>query len=159
MHATVATTVLLAFAAAAPAQQSRPLESCPLLATTDAATLTGPGVEFYSGREATGQGGLKTYLCFFGVGQGRSLTVKTGPSLAKTAAEYQKMYEPLRRMSNEQVEPGLGEYAYSKLEGGAADMNVVKGALILSLELKGDDLKPADLDKLRAAAKKALAKL
>jgi len=158
----VATVFALALAFASPpslAQQSAPLTSCPLLDTADAAVLTGPGVEFYSGRESTAPGVPKTVLCFFGVGQGRSLTVKTGPSLAKNAAEYRNMFEPLRQMNKAALEPGIGEYAYSTNDGSTATLDAVKGTLVLSLELKGTGLAAADLEKMRAAAKKALGRM
>jgi len=146
-------------ASTAVAQTTVPLKSCPLLATADAAQLTGPRVEFYSGNETTRPGAPRIVLCFFGVGEGRSLTVKTGPLIAKDAAEYRKMYEPLRQMDKASLEAGLGEYAYSGIEGGTAQITAVKGAQELSLELKGKDLAPADLEKLRAAMRKALARI
>ena len=153
-------SLLIVFAATnAAAQASKPVQSCPLLDLSDAAALTGPGVEFLSGREGAGQGGAKTYLCFFAVGEGRSLTVKSAPLIVKNAAEYQKMMDPLLKATGGSVETGLGEYAYSKLDSASAELTVVKGAASMSLELKGKGLAATDLEKMRTIAKKMLGKL
>lgn len=140
-------------------QQSAALKSCPLMSLADAAVIVGPKVEFYSGREGSSPGASRSIFCTFGEGEGRSLIVKAGSSLAKSVAEYRNMFEPLRKMSGQTLEQGLGEYAYSKLEGGRASMSAVTGTLVVSVELDGKDVGPADMDKLRAALQKALGKL
>jgi hypothetical protein len=159
MRASPTTFVLLFLVASSSLAGQAGLKFCPLIDLREAAALTGPGVEFYSGLQSATDDGKKTCTCFFGVGEGRSLTVKTGPSLAKNAAEYQKMFEPLRKMSGATVEQGLGEYAYSKLEGEQAEITAVKGTLTLTFELKGTGLTAADMEKLRAAVKQTLPKV
>jgi hypothetical protein len=147
-----------AFAATSAAAQSGPLKSCPLLADADAALATGGGTQFLSARQSPSGGVTATY-CAFGGDKDRSLTLTAGPLLAASVADYRKMMEPLRQMEKAALESGLGEYAYSKLSADAAEITAAKGKLALSLELKGKGLAAADLEKLRAVARKALARM
>jgi hypothetical protein len=151
---------MASIALAAAEAHAQGMKSCPLIDLADAAQLTGKGTEFYSANEgAPGADGKKPLFCTFGGGADRTLTVRSGPSLAKTAADYQKMVEPLRQMDKGAVEPGLGEYAHSKVASGEALLTAVKGTRTITLELKGKDVGPADLAKLRTAMQKALTKL
>lgn len=43
-------------------------------------------------------------------------TVTTSPSPARNAGDYRQIYELLRKMSEESLEPGVGEYAHSRLD-------------------------------------------
>ena len=91
--------VVLFVLAASPthAQQSAPLKSCPLLDLPDAAVVTGRDVQFQSGLEIADQtSGQKLYLCFFGVGYKRTLTLKTVPTLGEDAAAYKRHPRPAR---------------------------------------------------------------
>lgn len=153
-----ATAAILAALGAADAAAQAGLKGCPLLANADAAIATGAGTQFLSARESP-SGGVKSTYCAFGGDRDLSLTLTTGPLLAASVADYRKMMEPLRQMDKGALEDGLGEYAYSKLSTGSAEITAAKGKLALSLELKGKGLAAADLEKLRAVARKALAKM
>lgn len=154
--ATIALMVAALGAADAAAQAG--LKSCPLLADADAALATGGSTRFLSARQSA-TGGVTATWCAFGGDKDRSLTVKTGPLAAASVADYRKMMEPLREMDKGALESGLGEYAFSKLSPGTAEITAAKGKLSLSLELKGPGLAAADVEKLRAVARKALAKM
>ena len=153
-----AIAAILAALGAADAAAQAGLKSCPLLANADAAIAVGASTELLSARESP-SGGVKATWCAFGGDRDLSLTLTTGPLLAAGVAEYRKMMEPLRQMDKGALENGLGEYAWSKLSADAAEISAAKGKLSLALALKGKGLGPADLEKLRAVAKKALAKM
>ena len=153
-----AIAAILAALGAADAAAQAGLKSCPMLADADAAIAMGGGTEFLSARQSPTSGVTATYCAFAGAGD-RSLTLTTGPLLAASVAEYRKMMEPLRQMDKGALENGLGEYAWSRLSADAAEISAAKGKLSLALALKGKGLGPADLEKLRAVAKKALAKM
>jgi hypothetical protein len=153
-----AIAAILAALGAADAAAQAGLKSCPLLANADATAALGGGTQFLSARQSPSGGVTATY-CAFGGEKDRSLTLNSGPLLAASVADYRKMIEPLRQMDKGALESGLGEYAYSKLAADAAEITAAKGKLTVTLELKGKGLGPADLEKLRAVARKALAKM
>lgn len=153
-----AVAAILAALGAADAAAQAGLKSCPLLANADAAIALGAATQFLSARESP-SGGVTAIYCAFGGDKDLSLTLTTGPLLAASVADYRKMMEPLRQMDKGALENGLGEYAWSKLSADAAEITAAKGKLSLALALKGKGLGPADLEKLRAVAKKALAKM
>jgi len=158
MKPVLALALATCLAATAAAAQPGALQSCPLLANADAALATGAGTQFLSARQGPSGGVTATY-CAFGGEKDRSLTLNAGPLLAASVADYRKMMEPLRQMEKATLESGLGEYAYSKLAADAAEITAAKSRLAVTLELKGKGLAAADLEKLRAVARKALAKL
>ncbi len=155
---TATVLALAAGLAAATAAAQSGLKSCPLLANADAAIATGAATEFLSARQSP-TGGVTATYCAFGGDKDRSLTLTTGPLLAASVAEYRKMMEPMRQMEKGALENGLGEYAWSTLSPGAAEISAAKGKLTLALSLKGKGLAAADLEKLRAVARKALARM
>ena len=150
--------VLAATLAAMTAAAQSGLKACPLLANADAAVATGASTEFLSARQSPAGGVTSTY-CAFGGEKDRTLTLASGPLLAASVAEYRKMMEPMRQMEKGALENGLGEYAWSTLSADAAEISAAKGKLTLALSLKGKGLAAADLEKLRAVARKALARM
>jgi hypothetical protein len=93
------------------------------------------------------------------VGYKKTLTVKIAPTLGKDAAAYREMMAPRLRIDGGTPEPGLGEYAFSKLKDDTALLTVVKGSTALTLEYKAKKVESADLEHLRGAARTALQKL
>lgn len=140
--------VVMVFSMVAVAGESVELEQCPLLSVAEAALLVGEDGEFYSGREGIGEPPFM--VCFFGGGE-RSLSAGIDLLLVADGVAYREMFEPLRQMEAMVLEEGFEDYAYSKLEDGAAELHVVAGASMLSLELKGDGLGTKDMETLRAA--------
>ena len=145
--------LLSAHAAGAQSEQAKIIKSCPVLANAEAAAVLGPGTLFASGVEATSGSARISLLCEFVQGD-RTLTVQATKTLGS-----KDTWETLRKLSNGTIEPALGDYAYSELSEGKTHFVVVKGPLTLELRIGGKGATPADLPKVRDAAKKAVPKL
>lgn len=134
-------------------EQSKILKSCPVLTIAEAAAVLGSGTLFVSGLEATSGATRISLLCEF-LQDDRTLTVQAVETMGGKEA-----WEVMRKLSNGTLEPGLGDYAYSSLDGAKAEIFIVKGPLQLELRVGGKGATAADLPKVREAAKKAFAKL
>jgi hypothetical protein len=135
-------------------EQAKIHKSCPVLTLPEAAAVLGNGTIFVSGLEATSGATRISLLCEFLQGANRTLSVQAVKTMGARDA-----WEVMRKLSNGTLEPGLGDYAYSSLDGTKAEIFIVKGPLQMELRIGGDGATAADLPKLKEAAKKAFAKL
>lgn len=134
-------------------EEGRQIKSCPVLTDAEATGVLGPGTIFVSGVEATSGKVRISLLCEF-VQDERTLKVQATKTLGDKA-----VWETIRKLSNGTIEPGLGDYAYSAVDDGKPTVVIVKGPLTLNLVVAGKGAAPADLPKLKAAARQAASKL
>ena len=134
-------------------EEGRQIKSCPVLTDAEATGVLGPGTIFVSGVEETSGKVRISLLCEF-VQDERTLKVQATKTLGDKA-----VWETIRKLSNGTIEPGLGDYAYSAVDDGKPTVVIVKGPLTLNLVVAGKGAAPADLPKLKAAARQAASKL
>ena len=144
---------LLSAHAAAQSEQAKVVKNCPVLTEAEAAAVLGAGTILASAVEATSGSVRVSFLCEF-VQAERTLTVQASKTLGDKT-----MWESLRKLANGTLESGLGDYAYSEIEEGKVHFLIVKGALTLEMRTGGKGGTPADVPKLREAAKKAVPRL
>jgi hypothetical protein len=135
------------------AEQTKTLNSCPVLTNAEAVDAFGTGTIFGSAVEGTSGTVRVSLLCLFVNGE-RTLNVIVSKTLGDTNA-----WEALRKLSNGTLEPQLGDYAFSDMEDGKPHVFVVKGPMTLELRIDGKGATAADVPKLREAAKKAVTRV
>lgn len=148
--------LLLCLSAAAPqaqSEQAKMIKSCPVLTNAEAAAVLGPETIFASGVEGTAGNTRISLMCDFVSGD-RTLVVQ-----ATRTQGGKDAWEAIRKLSNGTIEPGLGDYAYSAFDEGAAEVFAVKGPLTLELRVRGQGTTASDVPKVRDAAKKAFPRL
>ena len=134
-------------------EQGGTIKSCQILTVAEAGAVLGPGTIFVDGVEGMSGKVRISLLCEF-LQDERTLKVQATKTLGDKT-----VWETIRNMSNGTIEPGLGEYAYSAVDDGKPTVVIIKGGLTLDLVVGGTPVSPADLPKLKEAAKKAASKL
>jgi hypothetical protein len=154
---TAIAVALLVFLSALPAQaqseQAKVIKSCPVITEAEAAAVLGPRTIFSSGVEGTSGTTRISLMCGFVLGD-RTLVVQATRTLGD-----RKTWEALRQLSNGSPETGLGDYAFSAFDDGKAEVFAVKGRLTVELHVAGEGTSPADVPKVREAARKVFPRI